>query len=142
MLKKKEIVEKKETVASFLDSIWDRFDTTSKGSLGAKELQVLLQYFSKIEISPEDCNLFLSQIDTNGDSEINKAELSNFIAHGCHMSAAQREEYAGRGKFQSTIVAFFEGFDREVANMIAPEKTPDNGVTNTDNTVEMTKQNT
>ena len=116
ILKKEDVAEKEKNINSFLDSIWERFDTGNKGSLDSADLQRLFVHFSNSEISHDDCAAFLSQIDTNGDSMINQNELSNFIAYGFHLSDSQRKEYASRGQMQFTIVAFFDGVDKEIAS--------------------------
>eukprot|EP00944_MAST-04C_sp_MAST-4C-sp1_P005077 g5077.t1 len=86
-------------VASFVDSIWEKYDVNGNGDLEADEVKNFIQDFtnSQDKLSDEECEIFVSSLDEDGNGTIQKAELIHFISRGTRMSLKQRESYIRRG---------------------------------------------
>ena len=62
---------------------------------------------------------FLSSIDENGDTIIQKSELIAFIENGLDLSEELKEDYAKRSAFHKNIVDFFHGVENERKSSVA-----------------------
>ena len=63
-----------------VEKIWILYDLDSNGSLSFDEIKVYLQEMSHSKaLTEQDLKSLFSDIDTNNDNQINKAEMSSFI---------------------------------------------------------------
>ena len=102
------------TVEKLLDSIWQTYDVDLDGNLNAIELRNLFSKFIGQDVSEEEAKEFLNDIDKDGNGLIDKPELGAFIKKGLRLSQKSRTLYASRGEFHKSVIAFFDGIDREI----------------------------
>jgi len=98
---------------AFLASVMTEYCDASTGELMAPGMKRLLESFTQHEVSEEDCELFMTQLDKDGSGSIDHVELAQFISYGLKMDNAQRTNYATRGPFQNTVIEFLYGVERE-----------------------------
>ena len=86
-------------VATFVDSIWEKYDVNGNGDLEADEIKAFIKDFTHSEdhLSDEECAIFVSSLDEDGNGTIQKEELIHFISRGTGMSVKQRKSYIRRG---------------------------------------------
>ena len=106
-------------IANFMEQVWHMFDADGDEKLDTSETKALLEYFTGHTVSEENVNSFLSSIDENGDTIIQKSELIAFIENGLDLSEELKEDYAKRSAFHKNIVDFFHGVEKERKSSVA-----------------------
>lgn len=79
--------------APFLRSAFQTFDADSDGSLDSTELHMALERFSSV-VDKEQCEIWVSEMDTNGDGRVDYEEFANRILRNNLTRSASFEELA------------------------------------------------
>ena len=114
-------------IAKYLDSIWIYYDEENTGELNPFQAKLFLEKtLERDDISEENIQTMIHQIDGDSDGSVSKSELLQYIAHGTLMNAHQRHEYGLRGPLQAIMVSFFEHVQKNIAALADREEELEN----------------